>query len=78
MYIYDGEKYEKESDIPDLGSWRIMNVDPSTNKRDYIGLSTDAAKLPVYDDLGNGSSAICVDTSELYMYLADTKTWYEV
>ena len=44
----------------------------------YEGLSADVAKLPKYDDLGTGSSALCVDNGDFYKYEATTKTWYKV
>lgn len=45
-------------------------------KRDYEGLSKDLDKLPHYVD--TGSSALCLDTSELYEFHKGTDTWYRL
>lgn len=72
----DGHWYEPGDEIPDLGSFVAM---PGSEKiRNYEGLSSDISKLPKYDDLGTGSSAFCIDTSQLLKYEATTKTWYEL
>ena len=44
--------------------------------RDYEGLSKDVSKLPHY--VQSGSSALCLDTSELYEYHKPTDTWYRL
>ena len=74
MYIYDGQIYKSQDDYPDLGSW--VCTSSNGNKRCYQGLSTDLENLPKYDNLKTGSRAIAIDTSELYLYYAPTKTWY--
>lgn len=81
MIILDGQLYDKESDAPDIGSWVAYEVKPG-NVRSYCGLNADISKLPVYNTtahgelLGYGSTAICVDTSDVYMY--HNGTWYEL
>lgn len=72
----DGKEYENEADAPDLGSWVCTYSEG--NRRTYEGLSADIAKLPKYDDLGTGSSALCVDNGDFYKYEATTKTWYKL
>lgn len=83
MISQDGQLYEKTEDIPDIGSWVCYEVKPG-NVRSYVGLSTDATKLPVYSDtkhgelLGGGSTALCSDTSEVYVYNPSDLTWYQI
>lgn len=72
--MIDGHIYEGGETIPDLGSLECIGYDKG--KREYQGLSGDADKLPVYDDLATGSSAMMVDTGEFYLYQATTRTWY--
>lgn len=80
--IYDGQLYNPGESLPDLGTWVCTSVDKNAdgimNIRNYEGLSTDVAKLPKYDNLGTGSSALCLDTSDFYKYEASTKTWYQL
>ena len=45
--------------------------------RDYELLSTDVSKLPTTNELMTGSSAYCIDTSELYKYESTTNKWYK-
>lgn len=73
--IYDGVKYKPGDVIPDLGSWVAQ---PSTEgmRRDYDGLSADLAKLPHY--VQTGSTAFCIDTSEVYEYEKSTDRWYKL
>lgn len=73
--VYDGHEYNDMADVPNLGSWVCTDVEG--NRRNYEGLSADVGKLPKYDDLGTGSSAMCIDTKEFYKYEATTKTWYK-
>lgn len=72
--IVDGHEYRKGQELPDLGSWECVEVEGG--KRSYQGLSGDIDKLPKYDDLDTGSSAMCLDTGDFYFYHAPTKTWY--
>lgn len=71
----DGKYYEDETLSPDLGSWVCTGSED--NRRTYEGLSADIAKLPTYDDLGTGSTAICSDNGDFLKYEATTKSWYE-
>lgn len=71
---YDGVFYKKGEELPDLGSWEC--VECNGMKRDYEGLSKDLGKLPHYVD--TGSSALCLDTSELYEVHKGTDTWYRL
>ena len=71
----DGKLYDNESLAPDLGSWVCTSSE--SNRRTYEGLSADIAKLPKYDDLGTGSTAICSDNGDILKYEATTQTWYK-
>ena len=71
---YDGVFYKKGEELPDLGSWEC--VECNGMKRDYEGLSKDLGKLPHYVD--TGSSALCLDTSEIYEFHKGTDTWYRL
>ena len=74
--VYDGQNYKEGEEIWDLGSFDCQEVEG--NKRHYLGLSADApTKLPKYDNLGTGSTAMCLDNGDYYIYLASTKTWYQ-
>lgn len=75
LIVYDGQTYESVEDIPDLGSWECTSIEVC--ERHYMGLSADVDKLPVYDDLGTGSTAMCLDTGDFYIYHDHTKTWYK-
>lgn len=73
--IIDGHEYKPGEEIWDLGSWVAVDSHPGL-RREYRGLSTDAAKLPHY--VSDGSSALCLDTGDLYMFLKSTDTWYKL
>ena len=75
MIVFDGHFYECAEDCPDLGSWECTEF--HGNVRSYQGLSHDVSKLPKYDDLGAGSSAMCLDTGDYYIYHPKTRTWYK-
>ena len=75
LTYFDGHWYEPGEEIWDLGSFVATSV--NGNIRKYEGLSKDISKLPKYDDLQTGSSALCVDTGQLLKYEKTTKTWYE-
>ena len=78
MKEVDGQKYEDGQAIHDLGSFECVGVAEGTNQRSYEGLSSDAPdKLPTYDDLETGSSALCLDNGDYYKYHAPSKTWYK-
>lgn len=76
MFLFDGIEYEKESDIPNLGS--IVATNAKGMLREYEGLSTDVDKLPKYATLRTGSTFFAIDTGEAYKYEATTKTWYKL
>lgn len=73
----DGHTYRVGENLPDLGTINCMSV-TNGNVRSYEGLSKDIAKLPKYDDLGDGSSCLFRDTAQLFKYTKSTKTWAEV
>lgn len=72
--FFDGIKYNPGDELPDLGSWVCTGAKGMV--RDYEGLSKDILKLPHY--VQSGSSALCLDTSELYEYHKPTDTWYKL
>lgn len=72
--IFDGIEYKPGDELPDLGNW--VCTDAKGMIRDYEGFSTDLQKLPHYVE--SGSSALCLDTSELYEYHKPTNTWYKL
>ena len=79
--VFDGQTYENENDIPDMGS--IQCVEVRGNQRDYQGFVQDSQKLPKYDDLGTGSNATFIDpngteSTIIGKYDALTKTWYNL
>ena len=79
--VFDGQTYENENDIPDMGS--IQCVEVRGNQRDYQGFVQDSQKLPKYDDLGTGSSATLIDpngteSTIIGKYDAPTKNWYNL
>ena len=76
--VFDGQIYENENDIPDMGS--IQCVEVRGNQRVYQGFVQDKQKLPKYDDLATGSSAKLVDPNGVEKtiignYDAQTKRW---
>ena len=80
MILQDGQKYVDEESKLDIGSWVAYKVSPG-NVREYVGLSADIAKLPKYkfsekgEALGGGSTALCTDTSEVYIYNPSDDSW---
>ena len=74
--IYDGQTYKPGDTVHDLGTFVCTSSED--NRRSYEGLSADVSKLPKYDTLGTGSSALCLDTGDFYKYEATTKTWYKL
>lgn len=75
MYIQDGHSYKSKEDAPDLGSLVGRKNDDGTYS--YDGHYKDKNKLPKYDDLLTGSTALLSDNGNfvLFKYYADTKTW---
>lgn len=74
MISFDGQTYDKQEDVPDLGSLKCVKVDG--NRRFYVGLTQDAYKLPKYSNLGTGSRFQAVDSNLSKIYESTTKTWY--
>ena len=74
VFIQDGQVYQPGEEIPDLGSWKNTDPKSSSRIRNYEGLSKDFNKLPKY--VGTGSSAVCLDTGDIYKFCEDTKEWY--
>lgn len=75
MKVFDGQTYEDNEPVHDLGSFESKS---EGNLRAYKGLSMDAPdKLPTYDSLETGSTAQCIDNGDYYIYFAPTKTWYK-
>lgn len=83
MVLQDGQRYVDEESKLDIGSWVAYKVSPG-NVREYVGLSTDVEKLPKYkftergEALGGGSTALCSDTSDVYIYNPSDDTWYKL
>lgn len=80
--IYDGQTYYPGDSLPDLGNWVCVSVKKNSDNefviRKYEGLSVDVSKLPHYDNLSTGSSALCIDTGDFYKYEKSTDTWYKM
>ena len=81
--IFDGQIYYPGDSLPDLGSWVCTSVDRNDNGEfnisNFEGLSADVSKLPKYETgLGTGSSALCLDSGDLYKYEKSTDTWYKL
>ena len=74
---HDGQYYNEGDTVWDLGSFECIDKQ-DTNQRNYEGLSVDVDKLPTYDNLESGSTALCLDTGEFFKYPAKTKTWYQL
>lgn len=72
--IVDNITYHPGEEIPDLGSW--VAIETKERYRSYIGLSEDVEKLP--HSVDSGSTALCLDTGDLYIYHKKTDTWYKV
>lgn len=70
--LYDGQIYQKGEEIWDLGSFVATKA--NGNQRYYKGLSKDVGKLPNYVE--TGSTALCIDNGEKYMYEKSTGKWY--
>lgn len=71
----DGVWYQPGEEIWDLGSWKADPQKSNGMFKSYNGLSADVAKLPHYVD--TGSTAYCMDTTEVYMYEERTDKWYK-
>lgn len=77
--VVDGHIYNKGQQLPDLGSLVGTNRGEKAG-RTYKGLYTDKDKLPHYDDLETGSTALLVNGSELvfFFYEKTTDQWTEI
>ena len=75
MKVVDGQIYEDGQPVHDLGSFEHVGKDKDATQREYEGLSADVGKLPTYDNLEAGSTALCLDNGDFYKYHAKTKTW---
>lgn len=77
--FFDGHVYNKGDELPDLGSLVGTSRGEQTC-RSYKGLYQDKDKLPHYDDLQTGSSALLVNGTELvyFFYEKTTDTWNEI
>lgn len=60
--------------VPDFGSIRLTGV--KGNVRKYVLKSEDIGKLDLITNAASGSTAICVDTSDVY--IKHDKTWYKL
>lgn len=75
MYYQDGMKYENENDIPDIGGFECVKVEPN-NLRTYYGKSAGVENfLANVNYAGNGSTALCVDTGDYYIFF--NYEWYK-
>jgi hypothetical protein len=84
MIIQDGQRYNDNESVLDIGSWVAYKVSEKGNVREYVGLSIDVPKLPKYkytergEALGGGSTAICCDTSDVYIYNPSDDSWKQL
>ena len=76
MKVVDGQIYEDNAPVHDLGSFECVGVEPG-NVRTYNGFSSDVDKLPTYPNLGAGSMALCLDNGDTYFYHAKSQTWHK-
>lgn len=74
--LIDGHWYKEGEALPDMGT--LVAVSINGDIRNYEGLSRDVDKLPIYDDLGTGSSALFYDTKEMYKYEKKSQKWYKL
>jgi len=76
MKIVDGIAYQ-DDEAPDLGSIECIETDD--RKRNYQLLSADVDKLnTIITYVGAGSSALVLDTGEVYMFHEKSTTWYKL
>jgi hypothetical protein len=72
--IQDGIMYKPGEKIPDLGNWTCVKIE--SGRRYYEGVSKEISLLPTYVD--HGSRAVCLDTSEIYVFHAKLKKWFKL
>lgn len=65
--VIDGQTYNPGDEIWDLGKWERVEGGG------YHGFSNEVDKLPHY--VPAGTSAMCLDTNEMYTYHKNTDTW---
>lgn len=72
--VFDGQIFDDFAELPDLGS--LVGTGTATMRR-YEGKYKDKNKLPKYDSLETGCSALLSDegTFRFFKYYADSKTW---
>lgn len=59
------------------GSFVLTEV--KGNHKMFMGLSSDVTLLPnEMENTITGSTALCVDTGEVYFYEESSKTWYQL
>ena len=76
MKVHDGQYYEDDEPVWDLGSFECVSRE-GVNKRKYEGKSVDVGKLPKYKNLESGSTAYCLDNGDFYKYSAKDKEWHK-
>ena len=79
--VIDGQTYNEGDTIHELGS--LQCVDVRGEQRDYQGFVQDKDKLPKYEDLATGSSALLIDPDGVERtiigkYDAPTKQWLDL
>lgn len=60
--------------MDNLGSWEMASG--KLGIMDFVGKSEDIERLP--HNVDSGSSALCLDTGDLYVYHKKTDTWYKL
>lgn len=75
MFIFDGQIYESENEVPSFGSIRCVSTDD--DKRNYILKEEDVDKLlSLINYVGDGSTARVVDgEQDFYTFLCGE--WYK-
>lgn len=53
----------------------LINKRSKSDRADFYGLEADIDLLPT-EGINSGSTAYCVDTGSIYIYLEATNTWY--
>lgn len=80
MIVFDGIRYESNSDVPDLGSLRCVEM--CNGHRRYMGNAADKSKLPTVSRypqysgvLDTGAAFFAIDTREVLFYDESTDAW---
>lgn len=53
----------------------LINHRSQNDRADFYGLESDVGLLPT-EGVNSGSTAYCVDTGNVYIYLSATGRWY--